>query len=240
MRNLLKKLLATSLLVTTFNTSAAIIRQSDSFGTQGSSTDVVVAGSFLQTLQIAGFDSSLGTLTNVTISIAAQLNSTGSSKNVSNADGRAEIDLTMFTPFEVNSSATNGFVFVPASTTPFLSDESAPNGTFDLIPNTANDTFTYDLTTNQMNGSLTANSLSAFITSSNIDFDFTAFINTAFTNQVESGEGTFTNTFSTAAWGQVDVVYTYTEGSVSVPAPASLATFGLFLIALAACRRVRA
>ncbi|GEA10107.1 choice-of-anchor E domain-containing protein [Alteromonas sp. KUL49] len=241
MKNLFKKLLITSLLVTTFNASAAVISFTDSFGTQGSSTDVTLSGLFSETLQIQGFDSALGTLTNVAISVSAQLNSTGSSQNISVSNGRAEIDVTMILPFEVSSAFTNAFTFVAADPiNSFLNDESAPTGTFDLIPATADDTFSYGLSTGQIDGSLTATSLASFVTAGTIDFVFTALANTAFTNDVDGGTGLFTNSFTTAAWGEITVEYTYsTAPAVTVSAPTSLAAFGLLLIGFAVSRKVK-
>ncbi len=242
MKNLFKKLLITSLFVSTFNASAAVISFTDSFGTQGSSTDVeFTAGGLNETLSIQGFDASLGTLTSVAITVSSQLDSDGFSKNVSTANGRAEVNISMFSPFQVTSSATNSFVFIAADFfNPFLTDESAPSGTFDLIPFTADDTFTYDLSTGQMDGSLTANSLSAFITAGTIDFIFSAVAQTAFVNEVDAGTGEFTNSFSTAAWGEITVEYTYSNTpTVSVPAPTSLAAFGLVLLGFAMGRKVK-
>jgi len=237
MKKLLKTIFVISMVISAGKVSAAVISFSDSFGTQGSSTDVSVNGSFLETLEIQGFDSSLGTLTGVSINVSAQLDSTGSSKNVSDADGRAEVGIFMILPFKVSSDFTNDFTLIAAdAVNPYVDEKSAPPSTYNLIPNTANDTFIYSLTTGQINGSLSENNLSDFITDNVIEFDFEAFVNTDIDNQVNSGTGTFINTFTTAAWGMIDVTYTYETSMVTVPAPNTLGIFGLILVGLVVTR----
>lgn len=234
----MKKLLLSTSLLFSLPASAAMITEVASFGTQGSSTDVQI-GTLNQTLTINGFDTSLGTLTGVDIKVFGQINSRGSSKNVSDANGRADIGIMLFSNWAVTSSAANTHVFQSANfVTPFLSASSAPTGVFNLIPNSANDTFAFDLTSGELSASLTGINLAAFTTGSAVDFLFSAFANTTFNNDVASGTGQFTNTFETGAWGKVEVSYTF-DSVATVSEPKTFALFGLTLAGLAFARKKR-
>lgn len=232
----MKKLLLSSSLLLSLNASAGIITEVASFGTQGSSTDIRI-GNLNETLTINSFDTTLGTLTGVDITVFGQINSRGSSQNVSNANGRADIGIQLFRDWSVSSLVADTHVFQSANfSTPFLSASSAPAGVFNLIPNSANDTFSYDLTSGELSASLANINLAAFTTGSNISFLFSAFANTAINNDVASGTGQFTNTFQTGSWGKVEVKYTFDE-IATVSEPGTFALFGLTLAGLAFARK---
>ena len=232
-----KKLLIASSLLVSLNVAATTITESGSFGVQGSVTDQGI-GQLNETVSIAAFDTSLGNLTGVDITVFGQLDSAGSSENQSAANGRADVSISLFQDWKVETSVADDFVFVAADfVTPFLMDESSAPGNFDLA---TGDVFEYAASSGEISSALGNVDLAAFTTGSPVDFIFSAFANTAINNAVDSGIGTFANTFSTAAWGQVEVTYTFEEVMVTptpVSAPGSIALLGLTLTGLAFARK---
>jgi hypothetical protein len=232
------KIVATTALTLAASTaSAALISETVSFGTQGSSADVSI-GTLNETLSVAGFNTALGTLTGVTVTVFGQLDSTGSSQNVSAADGRAEVAILIYNDWQVTTSSANDHIFQAADfSNAYLSDESSPAPTFDLKPGTADDTFTYALTSGELSQVLGGVNMAAF-NGSSVDFNFTGFAQTEIQNEVASGTGFFTNSFATGSWGQVTVDYTYNAVIVpppsTVPVPGTLALLGLGLLAMRA------
>lgn len=229
----MKKLFIAGLFLASTNASAGIIYQEVSFGNQGSSNDVEI-GFLNEILSINAFDTTLGTLSGVDITVFGQMDSTGSSQNQSVANGRADIGISIFQDWKVSTNVANDFVFRSALVNPFLSASSAPVGTFDLITGTTNDTFTYGLSSGELSASLTGVDLSAFTLGSDIDFNFTGFAQTVITNNVDSGTGFFRNSFQTGSWGKVAVSYTY--AATSVPEPSTSAILALGLMGLASRR----
>jgi len=196
------------------------------FGTQGSESDVNI-GVLNETLSIAGFDTSLGTLQGVNIMVYAQMDSEGTSQNLSIANGRADIGIYLFSDWKVTTSVANNYTFLNSSFSPFLSASSSLPGVYTMIPG-GDDTFNYDLTTGELSTSLTGINLSEFISGNVVDFVFSAWALTFIANEVESGTGEFTNVFSTGSWGKVVVTYNYSE----VPEPTSIMLMILSLIFL--------
>ena len=197
-----------------------------SFGTQGSSSDVNI-GVLNETISIAGFDSSLGYLTGVNITVFGQIDSEGSSQNLSVANGRADIGIYLFTDWKVTTTAANHHTFLSSSLSPFLSGSSSAPGVYTMIPG-GDDTFDYDFTTGELSSALNGINLSEFISGSVVDFIFSAWALTFIANEVESGTGEFTNVFSTGSWGKVEVTYTYAE--VPEPTSITLMIFALILL----------
>lgn len=235
----MKKLLLASSILFSLNASAGVITEVASFGTQGSSTDVQI-GSLNEVLSIDGFDTTLGTLTGVDITVYGQLDSEGSSQNVSLANGRADVGIKLFQDWTVTTTAADDHVFQSADfVNPFLQASSSAPGVYDLVPNSQNDTFSYDLSSGELSASLNNVNLSAFTLGTSVDFLFTAFATTSIDNDVESGTGFFTNTFQTGSWGKVEVAYTYTAAPTPTPVsePATLALFGLTVAGLAFARK---
>ena len=224
------------LMAATGYANAGIISQDVSFGTLGSSTDVQLGGS--QSLMIDRFDSSIGLLDSVTIQLFGQIDSSGSSQNVSEADGRADVGIFLISNWGVNNQDV-GFshTFQDANfSTPFLTDESSPEGTYTLSPDTPEDTFSYSLSSGLLQAAYNSFDVDLFTTANDTDpleFIFSAFANTTIDNDVESGTGRFVNSFNSGNYGRITVDYNYSESvpeeATSVSEPASAAILGLGL-----------
>jgi hypothetical protein len=235
----MKNLIIAGLLLVSANATASVITQEVSFGTQGSHVDVAI-GALDETLFVDSFDTSLGNLTAVNITVASQMDSIGSSQNQSEADGRAEVGITLFQDWKVTTSAAEDYIFKGASFTPYLGDSSSPVDTYTLITGTDNDTFNYNLSSGELHTTLTNVDIEAFKTGEDIGFNFSGFVQTTITNSVESGTGYFLNSFQTGSWGQVEVEYVYTSKaevvSREVPEPATAGVFALGTLLLGARR----
>jgi hypothetical protein len=213
-----------------FSAQAAVVTQEDSFGTQGSTTDVGQLSPLSQMLTINPFDSSLGELVGVTLRVFGQINSMGSSTNNSSEAGRTEAAIFLAEDWMVSSSAADDGIFASANNVDALiSAQSSPAGTFTMIPGDASDTFEYDITTGELSFELMNVDLSAFLGDNPIEFLFTTDARTTLFNQVEAGTGNFSNDFSTGAWGRIVAEFNYTTDIVSVAAPATLGLVGLSL-----------
>ncbi len=225
-----KLVAATALTLAATSASAALITQTGSFGTQGSSTNVAM-GALNEKITIAGFDATLGNLTNVSVTVFGQLDSAGASQNTSAANGRADVAINIFQDWKVSTTAANDHIF-QSFTLSYLTDQSSAAGNFDLA---TNDTFSYGISSGELSSSLSGVNLSDFLAGP-VEFDFTGFAQTNINNSVDSGTGAFINSFATGSWGKVDVAYTYDASTPpsSVPAPGTLALLGLGLLAMRA------
>ena len=247
---MLKRILITAVLAATcLSAQASVITSSDSFGTQNSVEDKPL-GFLNETVSIDKFDASLGLLTSVTLTFRGQIDSIGSSQNVSDADGRAGVGIFLYNDWQVsNASIGLEHVFISGSTTSAaLYAESSPENTFTLISGTNQDTFTYDLSTSLLSADyMFSDGLDMFVADDEtgvLDFAFTTFANTNINNDVESGTGKFLNSFNSGTFGEVVVTYNYKESELpsnatAVSEPAMAGLMGLSLLLLGFKRRKR-
>ncbi len=226
----MKKLLAAgALLLASSQAFAGIISVTEtaSFGTQGSFTDVTIGEGLNETLTINAFDSALGRLTGVSIDVFSQIDTKGNSQNISDGPAVSTFRLTLDEDWAVSSSVFN-HTFESARRIFKVEESNHLAGT----------TFDYGQLTTYKTGSFDASDLSAF--TSNIDFTFVVDAYGGFSNTASVADAEFINTSFSAAWGQVEVTYTYDDtphGPVPVPAPTSIAILGLGLAGFAFSRR---
>ncbi len=216
-----------------FNVQAGIITLYDTFGTQGSTNDVKL-GTLNKTLTIPGFDTALGNLDNVKITVYSQMNSAGTSTNKSQSHGRADVEMYWSANWQVSTSAADTHIFANASFTPYLRDKSSDTGIFTLA---TDDTFSYAFGTNTLTAQLNNVSTTDFTSGNNVGFTFSGKAKTNINNQVESGTGLFSNSFDTAVWGKVEVQYTYSNTTIPEPTPLALFAMGLLVLVTATRRK---
>jgi len=224
-------LTAGALLVASSTAFAGTYSVDSEFGTQGSVIDAKLDG-LNETITVAGFDTSLGNLTGVQVTVFGQVDTAGSSTNESVEDGRASVSILISEDWKVTSSVGN-YTFAGASFTPLLFGESSASG-YDLE---TNEQFDFALSTGELSSMFTGN-VSDFASGLAQTFTVTAGGITQFNNSIDGAAGTFENTYSTAAWGKVEVAYTYEEVA-SVPETGSLAIFGLGLAGFALSRKAK-
>lgn len=228
---MLNKKIALSLFaICSLSAQADMVSVESSFGTQGSSTDVSELSPLAQTLQLDTFDTTLGDLTGVTITVYAQIDSAGTSTNDSDENGRADVEIQLQDAWAVSTSAADDYVFADASFDALVSDQSSAPNTFTLA---TGDTFEYAVSTGERSAQLMNVNMDAFLGDDPVEFFFSTDARTNLQNQVDGGTGTFTNMFSTGAWGRVVVDFEYTTEQVMVSAPGALGVAGLGLFAVA-------
>jgi len=221
-----------ALLLASSSAFAGLITETGTFGTQGSSTDVPL-GTLDSVISINGFDTMLGNLTGVQVTVFGQIDSVGSSINTTTVNGRAEVVMQMQQAWKVTTTAANDHVFAGPSFD-YLSDESSVNG-FDMAPGSA---FNFALSSGELSSMLTGVNIAAFNTGSAVNFNFLGLPATFLSNGLESGTGDFVNNVATGSWGKVEVQYTYTAAPVTtVSEPGTLAILALGLAGFAAAKR---
>lgn len=220
-----KILCAATLLLANSSAFAGMITHSDSFGAIGSNTDVLINGAFSETISLTGFDNNLGTLTGVEISVEGQLTTGGFIQNQSTEQARAEYSVTIASDWQVSTAAADDYVFSAANfLNPLLSGASSASG-FTL---NAGEKFEFSESTALFNQSLTNVDLAAFTVGTPVDFNFSTFAITNGQAFINSGVSSFIGEFSTAAYGQVTISYTY-DAVPSIPEPTSIALLALGL-----------
>jgi hypothetical protein len=230
-----KTFIGAAFLLASSSAFAGLITETGTFGTQGSSTEVPL-GTLSEIISINGFDTQLGTLTGVDITVFGQIDTVGSSTNTATVNGRADVAMHIQTPWQVTTLAADDYVF-QALAFNYLTDQSSASG-FDMA---SGDTFNFSLTSGELSSALTGVNLAAFTTGLAVDFNFSGLPITALSNVLESGTGNFVNSVATASWGKVVVNYTYTENpTTSVSEPGTLAILALGLVGFAASRKKKA
>lgn len=219
-------LTAGALLVASSTAFAGTYTEMAEFGVQGSLDDKDIGFGFTETVTVAGFDASLGNLTGVEITVYSQIDATASSTNNS-LDGASRFKFDLDQDWQVTSAAGD-FLF------------NAEDTLFELIDSDHVTGETFAIDQSDLNffrdGAISASDLALF--ASDVDFVFDVFASANFQNSAP-GTGDFTNVNTSAAWGKVEVSYTYDAVVASVPETGSLAIFGLGLAGFALSRKAK-
>ena len=213
---------ATALCLASTNALAAMITSEDSFGVLGSSTAMDVDQE-TAVLSIVGFNTSLGTLTGISLTAFGQINATGTSQNNTLENGHTVVTLGTLGTWKVISGVTYDSVFTRGSSHIDV-DESSGSGDFDMDPGEA---FNFDLSSGVRGGDMSITDYSAFTSGEMIDFRFFFRAETVIRNFVESGRETFANTSNTGAWGKIVATYTYEPAPVPEPGTLVILAAGL-------------
>lgn len=223
MKNLLT---ASALLLASTQAFAGVVSETASFGVQGSVTDQAIGFGLSETVTISGFDAALGSLTGVEVTVSSQIDSAGQSTNTSGLAGQSQFNFFLTSDWNVTSVAgANTF--------------SNPGVLFSAsdLDHEVGEVFDYGQVSDFQTGSIAVSDISTFL--SDVDFTFTVNALSTFSNTTAGGSAVFENIIDSAAWGQVEVTYTFDDITTSVPETGSLAIFGLGLAGLALSRRAK-
>ncbi|MBL8452105.1 MAG: PEP-CTERM sorting domain-containing protein [Zoogloea sp.] len=211
----MKKTLLALALIAAGSAQAATITQSATLNLQTTEIN--------QTFNINKFDSTLGTLTGVAITLDAEAISTATLRNTSTTPQRFSFGSTLNLFLDNISAGVS---------------ESLQLSLFNFGPTNLAVNVLTDLGTVNPTDSLTFNAsdLAAFIGSGSTSFSCTSLVS----NSQAGGGGNIRVTQDTQAGCGLNVVYTYdvaTPPPAQVPEPASMALVGLGMMGLAAIRR---
>lgn len=182
--------------------------------------------SYVSNILLPQFNSALGTLTGVQITVDTQINRSGSMTN----NGSTAADLSYFYGATQISISGEGVSHTQSASGAFTAGESfsgvaASGGTVNIASLQE-----YDL------GNLfNAGNLSAFIGSGSVSYAVNA-VSNLFTS---CGSGNCATNIITRMGGQMTVTYTYEPDTNEVPEPASFAMVGLGVLALGMIGRRR-
>ncbi|MCP4059910.1 MAG: choice-of-anchor E domain-containing protein [Pseudoalteromonas sp.] len=235
------KILAAILLLCVSTAQAGIITQTKSFGTQGVALDSKYGlGSVLEVLKVDEFDSTLGTLERMTVTIKSQIDAKGSITNKSDTAGYGSVALKL-----TNLWNLNGYDFITRdwfANLPWYYKHgyyervlfSADSGGYSIDPD---EVFEYEYSSGELvfhldlGKGVTASDPTAGI------FRFEADMCTVFINETSGGSSAFINQGDASMWGEITTQYHYTP----VPEPTTwfmLAGVAFLLLRVASNRHV--
>jgi hypothetical protein len=222
-----KLLTAGALLLASSQAFSGIVTETASFGTQSSITDQAIGFGINETVTINAFDTALGNLTGVSIDVFSQIDTEGRSTNTSGLNGQSQFRFNLDSDWTVSSSVgdhtfnTAGNIFTETDAEHQIG-EIFDYGRLDIFKS----------------GSFASTDFAAF--TSDIDFNFVIAATSSFINIANGGQALFTNQIDSAAWGQVEVTYTFEDAPTSsIPEPTSLAIFGLGIAGFAFSRKTK-
>jgi hypothetical protein len=189
-----------------------------------------------QTVSVPTFDTTLGTLNSVTITLLGDVTSNG---NLTNTTGSSQASITGYTASTVIRLLPVGYSggFTNFATGPAALTTVAPNlinVAFQTL--NAGASIAFNVTDAQSTASFTAISgLGTYETAGAGSVLFPLFTTTS-TSSNETGGNLILNQ-TTAAFAEVTITYNYTTPAVDAPEPASLGLFAAGLACLGAVRR---
>ena len=183
-------------------------------------------------LNFAGFDSSLGTLTGVTVTGTESINGTIQAQNTSDATSDISTYLNNVWDAYLPGSGLNGITDLVTDGLGSFSNTATDSG---LAPGAWGQSWTLTGSSQYQAVSQQGDDLSRYESAFSVSADDWGFIGSTDDN----GDNVYA-TYTDTGTLEVDVTYTYTAAPPPVPEPATLALLGSGLLGLGVARRRRA